>query len=158
MATLRHLAALLGLLALAGCSTPDKVYESTPEKNLRIAGKTLGDSFAQVNRIYLYVYEVNRQCKLDYLGHVALDKPTLEVGLPTGKLLMLSAEFASGERFGRSGVRNSYSYALELRPGYDYAAEIVHTEQFHKFALSEARRGGPMRALQRQGLEGCVPK
>ena len=158
MATLRNLAALLGLLALAGCGTPDKIYQSTPEKNLRIAGKTLGDSFAQVNRIYLYVYEVNRQCKLDYLGHVALDKPTLEVGLPTGKPLMLTAEFASGGRFDRSGVRNSYSYALELRPGYDYAAEIVHTEQFHKFALSEGRRGGTMRALQRQGLEGCVPK
>jgi len=158
MAILKHLAALLGLLALAGCSTPDKVYQSTPEKNLRIAGKTLGDSFAQVNRMYLYVYEVDRQCKLDYLGHVALDKPALEVGLPTGKLLMLTAEFASGGRFDRSGVRNSYSYALELRPGYDYAAEIVHTEQFHKFALSEARRGGTMRALQRQGLEGCVPK
>jgi hypothetical protein len=156
--------ALLGLLAAlplllaGGCSTPDKVYESTPEKNLRIAGKTLGDSFAQVNRMYLYVYEVNRQCKLDYLGHVALDKPALEVGLPTGKPLMLTAEFASGGRFDRSGVRNSYSYALELRPGYDYAAEIVHTAQFHKFALSEARRGGPMRALERRGLEGCAPK
>src|SRR3954463_5791419 len=161
MATLKHLAPLLGLLAAlaaGGCSTPDKVYESTPERNLRIAGKTLGDSFAQVNRMFLYVYEVNRQCKLDYLGHVALDKPALEVGLPTGKPLMLRAEFASGGRFDRSGVRNSYSYALELRPGYDYAAEIVHTAQFHKFALSEARRGGPMRALERRGLEGCVAK
>ncbi len=146
---------LLAALAAGGCATADKVYQSGGENNLRITGKTLGDSFAQVNRIYLYVYEVSQKCKLDYLGHVALDKPALEVGLPTGKLLVLTAEFASSGRFDRSGLRNQYSYAIELRPGYDYAAEIVHTEQFHKFALSEGRRGGSMRPLERRKLEAC---
>jgi hypothetical protein len=150
--------ALICALAAGGCGTADKVYQSNGEKNLRITAKTLGDSFATVNAMYLYVYEIDRQCKLDYLGHVAVDKPALEVGLPTGKPLVLTAQFASGGRFDRSGLRNSYSYLIELRPGYHYAADIQHQPQFHKFALSEGRRGGPMRGVERKGPESCVPK
>jgi hypothetical protein len=149
---------LLGALALGGCGTADKVYQSTADKNLRISAKTLGNSFATVNAMFLYVYEVNRQCQLDYLGHVALDQPTLEVGLPVGKPLLLKAEFASGGRFDRSGLRNAYSYLIELRPGYAYAADIQYQQQFYKFALSEGRRGGPMRTVERKALESCVAK
>lgn len=152
-------AALVALTAaVAACATPDKVYESTAEKNLRITAKTAGGSFATVRATFLYVYEVTADCKHDYLGHVVVDTPTLEVGLPTGKPLVLAAEFARGGRFDRSGLRNQYSYLLRPRSGYQYAAEIIHDEQFHKFALSEGRRGGPMRALERRSTEGCTPK
>jgi hypothetical protein len=149
-------AALVALTAtVAACATPDKVYESAAEKNLRITAKTAGNSFATVRATFLYVYEVTADCKLDYLGHVVVNTPTLEVGLPTGKPLMLAAEFARGGRFDHSGLRNEYSYLLQPRSGYQYAAEIIHDEQFHKFALAEGRRGGPMRALERRSREGC---
>lgn len=152
-------AALVALTAtVAACATPDKVYESTAEKNLRITAKTAGGSFATVRATFLYVYEVTADCKLDYLGHVVVNAPTLEVGLPTGKPLMLAAEFARGGRFDHSGLRNQYSYVLHPRSGYQYAAEIIHDEQFHKFALAEGRRGGPMRALERRSTEGCTLK
>ena len=144
--------------AVAACATPDKVYQSTGEKNLRISAKTAGNSFATVKATFLYVYEVTPECKLDYLGHVLVDAPTLEVGLPTGKPLLLTAEFARGGRFDHSGLRNQYSYLVQPRPGYQFAAEILHEEQFHKFALSEGRRGGPMRALERRSAEGCTAK
>lgn len=159
MKTLMRNAALLALAAaLAGCATPDKVYQSTADKNLRITAKTAGSSFATVKGTFLYVYEVMPQCKLDYLGHVVVDVPRTEIGLPTGKPLILTAEFARSGRFDHSGLRNQYSYALQPRSGYQYAAEIIHDEQFHKFALSEGRRGGPMRALERRSAEGCTPK
>lgn len=152
-------AALAALTATAAaCATPDKVYESTAEKNLRITAKTAGSSFATVRATFLYVYEVGTDCKLDYLGHVVVNTPTLEVGLPTGKPLMLAAEFARSGRFDHSGLRNKYSYLLQPRAGYQYAAEIVHDEQFHKFALAEGRRGGPMRALERRPTDGCTLK
>jgi hypothetical protein len=152
-------AALVALTAtLAACATPDKVYESTAEKNLRIRAKTAGNSFATVRATFLYVYEVMADCKLDYLGHVVVNTPTLEVGLPTGKPLMLAAEFARGGRFQHSGLRNQYSYLLQPRSGYQYAAEIIHDEQFHKFALAEGRRGGPMRTVERRSTEGCTLK
>ena len=134
------------------------MYESQGDRNLHITAKTVGGSFATVKATFLYVYEVTPQCKLDYLGHIVVDKPALDVGLPTGKPLLLTAEFATGGRFDHSGVRNSYSYQLQPRPGYEYAAEIQHQEQFHKFALSEGRRGGAMRALERKSAEKCLPK
>lgn len=159
MATLGN-ATLLALAALgiAACATPDKVYQSTSEKNLHIKAKTQGNSLATVNATFVYVYEVTAQCQLDYLGHILVDAPTLDVGLPTGKPLVLTAEFATGGRFDHSGVRNAYSYLVQPRPGYVYAAEILHEPQFHKFALSEGRRGGPMHALSRKSAEGCAPK
>src|SRR2546423_652319 len=86
-------------VALAGCATPDKTYESQGDKNLYITAKTVGGSFATVKAPFLYVYEVTPQCKLDSLGHIVVDKPALDVGLPTGKPLLLTAEFATGGRF-----------------------------------------------------------
>ena len=144
--------------ALAACATPDKAYQSTADKNLRITAKSSGNSFATVKATFLYVYEVTPECKLDYLGHVVVNAPTTEVGLPTGKPLVLTAEFARAGRFDSGGVRNQYSYAVQPRSGYQYAAEIIHDEQFHKFALSEGRRGGAMRAMERKSPEGCKPK
>jgi hypothetical protein len=155
----RHAALALSLAALAaGCATPDKVYESTAEKNLHITAKSAGNSFATVKATFLYVYVLTPECKLDYLGHVLVNAPVVDVGLPTGKPLVLTAEFAKAGRFDHGGVRNSYSYLVQPRPGYAYAAEIVHDEQFHKFALAEGRRGGPMRALERKSAEGCTQK
>ena len=144
--------------SLAACATPDKVYQSTADKNLRITAKTSGNSFATVKATFLYVYEVTPECKLDYLGHVLVDSPTMEVGLPTGKPLVVAAEFATRGRFQEGGLRNQYSYSLQPRSGYTYAAEIIHDEQFHKFALTEGRRGGAMRAVERKSPEGCKAK
>jgi hypothetical protein len=152
-------AALVALTAvLAACATPDKVYESTADKNVRITAKTSGSSFATVKATFLYVYQVMPDCKLDYLGHVVVDAPTMDLGLPTGKPLVVTAEFARSGRFDHSGLRNQYSYALQPRSGYQYAAEIIHDEQFHKFALSEGRRGGSMRAVERKPPAGCTQK
>src|ERR687895_776238 len=93
-------AVLVALTAMvAACATPDKVYESTAEKNLRITAKSAGNSFATVRATFLYVYEVAADCKFAYLGHVVVNSPTLEIGLPTGKPLMLAAEFTRGGRF-----------------------------------------------------------
>jgi len=150
---------LVMFLTVVGCATTEQAYRTTEEKNLRIEAKTDPNSFGKVRSTYLYVYEVDRRCETNYLGYVRLDKPLIEIGLPTGKLLMLTADFVASERFSSSTTRNSYSYLLQPQPGYDYAADIQHREKLYKFTLMERHRGsGTKRVVERKDLSSCVPR
>jgi hypothetical protein len=154
-----RLSILLALLALAGCAGDGvRDYKSVGENNLSIDAKIQPNSFGSVRGSFLHVYEVNAQCKLVYVGTIALDKPKVDVGLPTGKLLFLRAEFVSRERFSESGTRNGYAYLLEPRAGYRYAADIRQQDRMYKFALTERAPGGARREIERRGLERCAEK
>jgi hypothetical protein len=145
--------------AVIGCATGEKFYKSNGENNLYIENKTEPNSFSEVRATFLYVYEVTSVCKLDYLGQVTLDKPTLTVGLPVGKPLLLTVEFASRSRFDESTLRNSSSYLLRPRPGYDYTTNIQHQKKSYKFVLWEnSHGGGAKRLVERKGLDTCVPR
>jgi len=148
------------LVVVAGCASDGiKDYESRGEKNLRIDARIEPNSFGSVRGSFLHVFAVSPRCELGYLGTVTLDKPTMEVGLPTDKPLLLRAEFVARQRFSESSTHNTYAYFVQLRPGYDYAADIQQQERLYKFALMEKRRGGgPGRAVERKGLEQCGPK
>ena len=149
---------LVLFLAVAGCATTEKIYTTTGEKNLQIEFKGLADSFTEKQASYLYVYDVDPRCQVDYLGYVSLDSPSIKIGIPTGKLLLLTVEFVTAERFSGSGIRNQYSYLLKPRSGYDYLADVQNTEKRYKFALMERHRGsGAKRVIERKGLDSCVP-
>jgi hypothetical protein len=139
-------------LTVVGCATTEQAYRTTEEKNLRIEAKTERSSFGKVRSTFLYVYEVDRRCETNYLGYVRLDKPVIEIGLPTGKLLMLTADFVAT-------ARNRYSYLLQPQPGYDYVADILHREKLYKFTLMERSRGsGTKRVIEHKDLGSCVPR
>jgi hypothetical protein len=153
------MAVIGALLALAGCAGDGvRDYRSVGENNLSIDAKIQPNSFGSVRGSFLHVYEVDAQCKLVYIGTVALDKPRTDVGLPTGKLLFLRAEFVSRERFSEGGTRNGYSYVLQPRAGYRYAADIRQQDRMYKFALTERSPGGVRRELERRGAERCAGK
>jgi hypothetical protein len=155
----RPIAALVALLALAGCAGDGvRDYRSVGENNLSIDAKIQSNSFGTVRGALLHVYELNAACKLVYIGTIALDKPKVDVGLPTGKLLFLRAEFVTRERFSESGTRNGYSYVLQPRAGYRYAADIRQQDRMYKFALTERAPGGARRELERRGAERCAEK
>lgn len=117
------------------------------------------NSLSTARAAFLYLYEVGPRCQQNYLGTVTLDKPTIDIGLPKDKLLLLTAEFAAVGRFSQSSTRNVYSYLLQPRPGYDYAAVIQQQERLYKFTLTERRHGSnTSHVVERKGLEQhCAP-
>ena len=149
----------LMILTFVGCATTVKAYRSTEEKNLKIESKWIANSFPNVYVSYLYVYEVDAHCQANYLGYVRLDKPLIEVGLPTRKLLQLTVEFVTTERFSGSSTRISYSYLLRTKPADAYTADIQNQEKIYKFTLLERPgKNGTKRVVEQKQLGSCVPK
>ena len=150
---------LLGLLVVLGCASGEKLYTSTTENNLRIESKLPDSGFFERNAAFLYIYEVTAQCELNYLGYVGLEKSLIDIGLPTGKLLQLTVEFAHGHISGSGSSRTNYSYQLQPRPGYEYVADVRNTEKLYKFSLKEVRRGGgEKRTVESRNMSSCVEK
>jgi hypothetical protein len=144
------------LVALTGCASGERVFTSAEKKNLHIATSLEPNSFGSVRATFLYVYEMDTRCKPNYLGYVRLEQPTIELGLPTGTLLVLTAEFMTRGRFSESEVRNAYEYLIQPQPGQEYFADIRHQNNLYKFSLTESRNGGAKRNVDRKGGEACI--
>ncbi|HEY0665619.1 MAG TPA: hypothetical protein VGD24_06105 [Gallionella sp.] len=144
------------LTVLAGCAS-DPAYISTADKNLHIENKLIESGFAHKYYSYLYVSEVDQNCQFKYLGYVALDKPILDIGLPTNKPLLLRAEFATFNRFSQPKVsRIDTSYLIQLKPNAKYAADIQRNEIMYKFTLYNGQMiGDPKRRIGKNNNNAC---
>lgn len=146
------------LLAVVACGTTgDRPYRYDGERNFSIASETEPSTPGEVRATFLYVHAVTPNCELDYLGHLRLDKPALQTGLPIGRPLLLTAEFVNRPRFSESTLRNSHSYFFTVRSGHDYTADVRHESKSYKFVLWDRRRGGgPKRLLEHRDLDTCA--
>ncbi|HEY5993586.1 MAG TPA: hypothetical protein VIU46_03200 [Gallionellaceae bacterium] len=139
------------LLALGGCAHVDKAYESTTDKNFHIhADVDNSDS----NRAFIYVYDINAECKRDYLGAIELEENQhdVEYGLPVGKKLVLEIEFVMAG--GNTVVRDSRQYPLQTRSGQDYYADVRYKSRMFKASMAEGR-GANRHALEHATHKGC---
>lgn len=139
------------LLTLAGCSHVDKAYEGTSDKNFHIHAVVDNDDG---HRVFIYVYDINAECKRDYLGAIELEenKQDVEYGLPQGKHLVLEIEFVMAG--GGGVVRNGSQYAVQTTGGQQYYADVRYKNRMYKASLAEAR-GGSRHTLEPASRKGC---
>lgn len=145
------------LAVLAGCAS-EPAYISTAEKNLHIENKLIESGFVHKYYSYLYVSEVDHNCQFKYLGYIALNQPTLDIGLPTNKLLLLRAEFATFSRFSDpKSSRIDTSYFIQLKPNTKYAADIQRNEIMYKFTMYNGPTiGDPKRRIGKNSNIACI--
>jgi hypothetical protein len=139
------------LLALGGCGHVDKAYKGSDDKNFHIhAIVENSDS----NRVFIYVYDINAECKRDYLGAIELeeDKQDVDYGLPQGKHLVLEIEFVMAG--GGGVVRNGSQYAVQTTGGQNYYADVRYKNRMYKASLAEGR-GGSKHVLEPATRKGC---
>lgn len=144
--------ALCGAALLAGCGGAIR-YAEVAEKNLHIRTETSsGSAFSSVKAV-LGVHAVDAQCGLTYEGTVYLDRPQVEVGIPSGRLSYLVFEFASSGFLG--GTRGSITHATLLRPraGQAYDIRVSYRDDIYYVVIRE--RGTPGREISRVGLAAC---
>jgi hypothetical protein len=115
-------------LGLAGC-TESRPYPNLPEKNLQVRTATDG------GRVVLEVHSLDRSCTANYEGFVALDKPLVELGLPSDKPAVLVFEFQRAGRSAEAPTRKEVH--LLPRAGKRYEMRVAYKESIYDFELRE---------------------
>jgi len=124
----RTAVAALSFALAAGC-TESRPYPDLPEKNLQVRTATDG------GRVILEVHSLDASCTANYEGFVTLDKPLIEVGLPSGKPTVLVFEFHRAGRSAEAPTRKEVH--LLPRPGNRYEMRVAYKESIYDFELRE---------------------
>lgn len=140
--------AAIGAVLIAGCSGL-KTYPNDAPKNLRVANE-----LERGVRAALHVHQVTGECATRYEGTLALDQPTVEVGVPEGRTSYVAVTFDTSSFLGGSRA-TTMGTVLAPRAGYRYEMTVRYKQAIYDVALREIDRKGASRELQRRGLSGC---
>ena len=132
-------AAVLALAFVAGCASGTKPYDAGG------AVKNLTVRTASSARAALHVHAVDAQCATQYLGTVALDKPSIDVGVPAGRWSWLEFSFETSGFLASRRTQMSRGTLLHPRPGARYEAEVSYRDDIYGVALREGTRELPLR-------------
>jgi hypothetical protein len=146
----RALAAALCIFT-AGCSSGRKVYtDEAPLKNISVRPQLSGVRGA------LHIHSVDAQCKTEYRGTVDLDRASVPVGLPAGRMSYLVFDFS-----GSSLLRGSHSISsatlLTPRAGHRYEIEASYRNDIYHVALREVPPKGAAREVTLADFASCLP-
>src|SRR5262245_19044514 len=128
------LSGVLLALGLAACSGA-KVYPNDAAKNLFVQS-TLESGV----RAALDVYQVDAVCRTEYLGRVALDQPSVAVGVPVERSSYLVVTFDTSSFFGGSS-KTSAGTLLRPRAGLRYDLRVSYRDRIYDLAVREIEPG-----------------
>jgi hypothetical protein len=130
---------LLGVLATA-CSSIN-YYPNTLDKNVLVK-TTLGSGsmFSDISA-HLHVYSINNQCEQAHLGAVALDKPEVEVGIATGKPVVIEVAFGRGGGFfSSSSSVTRVETLLTPKKNFFYEVNASYVDGIYDFEVFEKKQ------------------
>jgi len=154
----RHLIVLAGIAAFAtlvsGCAqvTP---YPNTLAKNVHVHTRTdTGSMFSSV-QANLHVYAVDRECKTRYLGVMALNVPTVDVGLAPDRRAYLVFGFNSSSWLANGDSSISQDTLLTPRNGYSYDIDVSYIDDLYNVVIHEVDRRGHRHEVDTRRLSAC---
>jgi len=140
--------AVAAALVAAGCAGGKSYRDSHATKNLSIRT-------ASSARAALGVHSVDAQCRTEYLGTVALDRPSAEIGIPAERWSYLVFDFASSGLFTRQ-TRITLETLLKPRAGYRYEANVTYRDDLYNVVIREQSPRGAWREVQLLDLAACT--
>jgi len=154
----RRLTVLAGIAALAtlvsGCAqvTP---YPNDLAKNVHVHTRTdTGSMFSSV-QANLHVYAVDRECNTRYLGVMALDAPTVDVGLAPDRRAYLVFGFNSSSWLANGDSSISQDTLLTARSGYSYDIDVSYIDDLYNVVIHEVGGRGRRREIDTRRLSAC---
>ena len=146
---------LLTASLLAGCSGI-KPYRNVAEKNLHIKTKADSGSFFSSVRTAVDIYRVNADCKTEYEGTVQLDKPSVDIGIPSNRLSYLVFVFSSSSFFANTSGTITHNNLLKTRAGYNYEIHVSYKDDIYNVVIQETHPGGHAgREIEARKLSAC---
>ena len=143
----RAIAGLPAALVLAACSGL-KSYPNDLPANLVVRSEL------DKARGSLHIHQVDASCRTEYRGTVALDGPSVAVGIPPERLAWIVATFDTSSFFGGSSA-TSVGTLLRPRAGYRYELRLRYRDNIYDFAMSETAPGKASRPVARRDLDSC---
>jgi hypothetical protein len=146
---------LITVSLLAGCSGL-RTYPNTSDKNLQIRTETDSGSIFSNVRASLHIYRVDADCKTRYEGTIKLNKPLVEVGIPSGRTSYMVFNFSGYSFLANSSHSIDYNTVLKPRAGYSYNIEVRYIDDIYNVAVHEAHPGKAAgREIERIDLSAC---
>jgi len=143
------LAALVVALGVSACGGT-KPYRNDGAENLAV--RTELDSGV---RATLHVHRVDANCQAEYQGSLALDRPSLSIGVPAGRISYLDVTFDSSSFLAGSRRMNAGTL-IRPRAGYRYEVAVAYRNSLYQLAVREIDpRSNASRELPRRDLAAC---
>jgi hypothetical protein len=102
------------------------------------------------------VYRVDASCRAEYEGSVALNIPSVFVGIPLGRPSYLVFNFASFSFLANASGTISYATLLTPRAGYIYDVKVNYVDDMYAVIIRETHPQGPLsREIERRDLSLC---
>jgi len=141
----------------SGCAQV-RPYPNTLAKNLHVHTTTDSGSMFSSVHASVEVYEVDAACKTHYRGVVALDAPTVDIGLAPGRQSFLVFGFASSSWLGNSNGAISQATLLTPRSVDIYDIDVSYIDELYNVVIHETDRNGRKREIDTQRLSACQAK
>ena len=146
---------LLAFSLLTGCSGI-KTFQNTLYKNLHIKTETDSGSIFSKVRAAVDIYRVNADCKTEYEGTIQLKNPSVDVGIPSGRLSYLVFVFASSRFLSSSSSMITYNTLLKPRDGYYYDIKVSYIDDIYNVVIRETHpRKKKSREIELKDLNAC---
>lgn len=152
----RYLTGLLLTVSLLTCCSGIKPYPNTLDKNLHIQTETeSGSIFSKVWAV-VDIYRVDEYCQIEYEGTVNLDKPLVEIGIPSDRLSYLVFSFSSFSFLASSSSTINHDTLLKPRVGYNYDIKVSYIENIYNVVVWETHsHKSTSREIELKDLSTC---
>jgi len=137
-------------LAFTGCAGPTPYRDDIAPKNVNVRTATASDVRAVVG-----VHSVDAQCRAQYLGVVALDKPSIAIGIPPERWSYLLFQFSTSSLLGSSRSAVSKGTLLKPRAGYRYEVDVSYRDDIYNVVVREKTPRGRDREIPLLELDSC---
>lgn len=144
------LLALMSITLLIGGCSGTKLYKDVSTHNMEVNSKT--DSVDAT----LDIYSVSAQCESDYLGTVALDRSSIELGIAIEEPSYLIVGFASSSFWSSSSGFTSYDFTLLPRKAFRYEVDVSYIDDIYNVTVYEVSQlTGKQREMEEAELRNC---
>lgn len=138
------------MVALTGCAGPTPYRDDGVPKNVNIRAATSSDVRAVVG-----VHSVEAQCLARYHGMVALDRPSIAIGIPEERWSYLLFQFETSSFLASSRSAVSKGTLLRPRAGYRYEVDVSYRDDIYNVVVRERSPRGKAHEVPLRELDSC---
>ena len=117
-----------------------------------------GPGFSSV-RAAVDIHRATRDCRTEYEGTVQLNRPAVDVGIPTNRWSRLVFVFASSSFLANRSGTMTYETLLKPRGGYQYDVQVTYKDDMYNVAVRETHPSSSVsREIEHKDLRACQTK
>ena len=145
----------LTVILLAGCSGI-KPYPDAPKKNVHVHTTVEPGSWFSSVHAAVDIHRVGTDCKTEYEGTMQLNRPFVELGIPSERRSQLVFVFASSSFWSNRSGTMAHETLVKPRAGYQYRVDVTYRDDIYNVVIRELEPNkSASREIERRGIRDC---